>query len=137
MRRLHNWLQRPKNQKPKNRHCGRPTQSGPRPTWFLWNIRQNQDARPCWMDNKASGGRRKVLRCRTALSKKKRNTTDNAEEDEDDGPNCPHMLLWTKDCRGVWTLNQQRSITHHRPFCNSGQIVTKFELLRDPAFVKT
>ena len=41
------------------------------------------------LDNKASGGRRKVLRCRTALSKKKRNTTDNAEEDEDDGPNCP------------------------------------------------
>ena len=88
------------------------------------------------LDNKASGGRRKVLRCRTALSKKKRNTTDNAEEDEDDGPNCPHMLLWTKDCKGNWTLNQEKSITYHRPFCNSGQIVTKFELLRDPEFVK-
>ena len=88
------------------------------------------------LDNKASGGRRKVLRCRTALSKKKKNTADNAEEDEDDRPNCPHMLLWTKDCQGVWTLNQEKSITHHRPFCNSGQIVTKFELLRDPEFVK-
>ena len=33
-------------------------------------------------------------------------------------------------------MNQEKSITHHRPFCNSGQFVTKFELLRDPEFVK-
>ena len=46
------------------------------------------------------------------------------------------MLLWTKDCQGVWTLNQQKSITQHRPFCNTGQIVIKFDLLREPAFVK-
>ena len=86
------------------------------------------------LDNKASGGRRKVLRCRTTLSKRKRDSTDNAEEDE---VCCPHMLLWTKSRAGDWTLNQQKSITYHRPFCNSGQIVTKFELVHDPKFVKS
>ena len=56
------------------------------------------DARPCMLDNKRSGGRCKILRCRTTLSKK--NKDNNVEEDANDGPNCPHMLLpyalWTK-----------------------------------------
>ena len=88
------------------------------------------------MDNKKSGGRRKILRCRTALSKKKKNNNEE-EDDADDGPNCPHMLLWTRDRTGDWRLNWDKSILEHKPFCNSGQIVTKFQLVRDPEFVKS
>ena len=62
------------------------------------------------LDNKGSGGRSKILRCRAALSKKKRNNNANAEEDADDGPNCPHMLLWTRDPTGDWKLNWDKSI---------------------------
>jgi len=83
------------------------------------------------LDNKKSGGRRKVLRCRTALSKKKRNI--NADADAI----CPHMLLWTKNRTGDWNLNWGKSILDHKPFCNSGQIVSTFQLVNDPEFVKS
>ena len=84
------------------------------------------------MDNKKSGGRRKILRCRTALSKKK----IDAEADADVGISCPHMLLWTRDRTGDWKLNWGQSILEHKPFCDSGQIVNKFQLVNDPEFVK-
>ena len=85
------------------------------------------------MDNKKSGGRRKILRCRTALSKKK----IDAEADADVGISCPHMLLWTRDRTGDWKLNWGKSILEHKPFCDSGQIVNKFQLVNDPEFVKS
>ena len=84
----------------------------------------------CMLQNNASGGRRKVLRCRTALSKKKKQTPDEQQ-------NCEHKLLWTKNRQGDWKLNMEKSILQHIPFCNSGQIVTKFELVHDPEFVRS
>ena len=82
------------------------------------------------IDNKKSGGRRKILRCRSVLSKKK-------VSGEDDGPKCPYMLLWTKDRKGDWKLNETKSILEHIDFCSSGQRVTQFELLRDAQFIRS
>ena len=83
------------------------------------------------LDNVKSGGKRKILRCRTALSKKKRD--DNA----DGGPKCPHYLLWTKNKTGDWKLNLEKSNLDHKDFCESGQLVTKDQLVHDPEFVKS
>ena len=82
-------------------------------------------------DNNKSGGNRKVLRCRTALSKKKRG--DNA----DGGPNCPHYLLWSKNKTGDWKLNLKKSNLEHKDFCESGQLVTCDQLVHDPEFVRS
>ena len=82
-------------------------------------------------DNTKSGGNRKILRCRTALSKKKRG--DNA----DGGPKCPHYLLWNKNKTGDWKLNLEKSNLDHKDFCESGQLVTKKELVHDPEFVRS
>ena len=71
------------------------------------------------LDVKKSGGRYKTVRCRTALSKKKK------ESDEDDGPTCAYALRWSKDKKGDWKLNQNKSILKHIPFCSSGQRVLK------------
>ena len=87
------------------------------------------------MDNKKSGSRRKILRCRTALSKKLSN--NNAGEDADAVPKCPHYLLWTCDHSRDWKLNWDQSILEHKDFCNSGQLVTKIQLVHDPEFVKS
>ena len=81
-------------------------------------------------DNAKSGSKRKILRCRTVLSKKK-------ASDEDDGPKCPYMLLWTKNRKGDWKLKLDKSILKHMPFCSSGQSVTQFELLGDPQFIRS
>ena len=86
------------------------------------------------LDNKASGSRRKVVGCRSVLSKKKRPRTDS--EDAVIG-GCPHLLIWTKDRTGTWTLRLDQSHLAHAPFCNSGQYVTTFELVRDSEFVKS
>jgi len=86
------------------------------------------------LDNKRSGGRRKILRCRTELSKKKRD--NNAVEDAYGGPKCPHYLLWTKNKIGDWNLNWEKSNLEHKDFCESGQIVNKLQLVHDPDFVK-
>ena len=86
------------------------------------------------LDNSASGSRRKVVRCRSVLSRKKRPRTDS--EDEVTG-GCPHLLIWTKDRTGKWTLRLDKSHVAHAPFCNSGQYVTAFELVRDAEFVKS
>ena len=82
------------------------------------------------LDNKKSGGRYKTVRCRTALSKKKK------ESDEDDGPTCAYALRWSKDKKGDWKLNQNKSILKHIPFCSSGQRVTQIELLHDENFIR-
>ena len=42
------------------------------------------------------------------VSKKKRNNND--------GPNCPHYLLWTKDHRVDWKLNLEENILKHKDF---------------------
>ena len=86
------------------------------------------------LDNTVSGSRRKVVRCRSVLSKKKRSRTDS-----DDGVTggCPHLLIWTRDRTGKWTLRLDKSHLAHAPFCNSGQYVTAFELVRDSEFVKS
>ena len=81
-------------------------------------------------DNKKSGGRYKILRCRSVLSKKK-------ATDEDDGPKCEYILVWSKDKKGDWKLNQDKSILRHISFCNSGQWVTQTELLHDEEFIRS
>ena len=86
------------------------------------------------LDNTASGSRRKVVRCRAVLSKKKRSRTDSEVEDN---AICSHTLLWTRDRTGKWTLRLDQSVLRHRPFCNSGQYITQFELVRDAEFVKS
>ena len=83
------------------------------------------------LENNKSGGNRKVLQCRTALSKKKR-----GGDDADGGPECPHYLLWTKNKTGDWKLNWKKSNLEHKAFCESGQLVTKDQLVHDPEFVR-
>ena len=80
--------------------------------------------------NTKSGGKYKVLGCRSVLSKKKARA-------EDDGPKCPYILYWSEDKKGDWKLNQTKSILRHTPFCCSGQSVTRIELLHDEEFIRT
>ena len=82
------------------------------------------------LDNNKSGGKYKVLGCRSVLSKKKL-------RDEDDGPKCPYILYWSRDKKSEWKLNQDKSVLRHMPFCCSGQTVTRAELLHDEEFVRT
>lgn len=82
--------------------------------------------------NTKSGGKYKVLGCKSVLSKKQVR-----EEDEDDGPKCPYILYWSQDKKGDWKLNQAKSILRHMPFCCSGQTVTQMELLDDSDFIRT
>ena len=81
-------------------------------------------------NDKKSGGKYKVLGCRSVLSKKK-------AREEDDGPPCPYVLFWSQDKKGDWKLNQAKSILRHKPFCCSGQAVTQMELLQDDKFIRT
>ena len=81
-------------------------------------------------DNNKSGGKYKVLGCRSVLSKKKL-------RDEDDGPKCPYILYWSRDKKSEWKLNQDKSVLRHMPFCCSGQTVTRAELLHDEEFIRT
>ena len=74
------------------------------------------------------GGNRKILGCRSVLSKKFQ---------DNDGPKCPHYLLWTKDKSGDWKLNLEASTLQHKDFCISGQLVRKAQLVHDPEFVKS
>ena len=82
------------------------------------------------LNNNKSGGKYKVLGCRSVLSKKKL-------RDEDDGPKCPYILYWSRDKKSEWKLNQDKSVLRHMPFCCSGQTVTRAELLHDEEFVRT
>lgn len=73
------------------------------------------------------GGNRKILGCRSVLSKMFQ---------DNDGPKCPHYLLWTKDKSGDWKLNLKASTLQHKDFCISGQLVRKAQLIHDQEFVK-
>lgn len=64
------------------------------------------------MDSKRSGDRIKILRCRTTLSKKKRN--NNAEEVADDGPNFPTLFTVDQKSRGRLELKLELGQKHSR-----------------------
>ena len=89
------------------------------------------------LDNKtSSGSRRKIVRCRTVLSKKRQSRTDSEVEAT---AIRSRLLLCTRDRTGKWTLRLDQSVLRHRPFCNLGQYcaIIQFELVRDPEFVKS
>ena len=89
------------------------------------------------VDTKVSGGKRKILRCETVLTKKNKAHHD-GEEQEDEQIPCAHTLYWKKNksTAGRWVLDESKSHLGHAPFCNSEQKATRFELLNDPSFVK-
>ena len=81
----------------------------------------------CMLDNKSSGSRAKVFRCRSMLSKK--------FQDMGPLPPCNYCLHWTLKKPG-WSLNVDKSTLEHAPLCCSGQTVNQFQLTQDPEFVK-
>ena len=85
-------------------------------------------------DNKRSGGRYKVLICRTVGCKKRRRQ-ELEDGSTDLGPKCDHKLVWSKNKLGHWRLKLEESNIAHKTFCSSGQRVTSFELVHDPEFV--
>ena len=89
------------------------------------------------VDTKVSGGKRKILRCETVLTKKNK-TRHDVEEQEDEQIPCAHTLYWKKNksTAGKWVLDASKSHLGHAPFCNSEQKATRFELVNDPKFVK-
>ena len=87
-------------------------------------------------DNKKSGTRKIVFRCKSMLSKRLRKdmTPQNAE-----GPayKCDHCLTWSfRKKRGGFILNRAESVLEHAPHCVAGQHVSRAELLHDVNFVK-
>ena len=86
-----------------------------------------QEGASAMQDRKKSGGRRKILGCRSVLSRKAQNN---------DGPKCPHYLLWTKNKLNHWKLNLEASTLEHMDFCTAGQLVRRAQLIHDPVFVK-
>ena len=85
-------------------------------------------------DPKKCGGKTKVYRCSSVLSKRKRQDVD-----DDDGPiPCPHLLFWrrNKKTKMNWLLDKERSCVPHSPWCTSQQKVSKCELVNDRDFVK-
>ena len=88
----------------------------------------------CMIDNDKSGGKCRIYRCRSVLSKKLKATREDAA---DPSPACQYKLHWSWNKKGrYWKLNTKKSHLEHMPFCCSGQHVTKFELVNDPSFVK-
>ena len=83
-------------------------------------------------DRKKSGSRRKVYRCRTVVSKRKRK---DLEEGASTGTSCPHVIQWSKK-KGSWHLDMEGTHLAHAPFCWSEQSVTQFELTNCPVFIK-
>ena len=83
-------------------------------------------------DRKKSGSRRKVYRCRSVVSKRKRKDLD---EGASTGTFCPHVIQWSKK-KGSWHLDMVKSHLAHAPFCWSEQCVTQFELTHCPVFIK-
>ncbi len=92
----------------------------------------------CMQDVKKSGGRCKIFRCTTVLSKKQNKDDDEGArvQQVDLGPVCPHVLIWRRKKSGKWHLDKGKSHLGHKPFCCSDQRVSKFELVNDPSFVK-
>ena len=62
-------------------------------------------------DRKKSGSRRKVYRCRSVVSKRKRK---DLEEGASTGTSCPHVIQWSKK-KGSWHLDMVGPTSHMRP----------------------
>ena len=87
------------------------------------------------LDNKNCGGKRKIIRCSSVLSKNSKGPGD-SEEQEEKIP-CPHKLYWKKN-KGSgeqWVLDTGKSHLGHIPFCNSVQKTTRMELVHDEKFI--
>ena len=84
------------------------------------------------LDNNIGGGRKRVFRCRSVLSKRKLQHMMAAV-----GPTrkCCHVMWWAQ-IKGIWRLNEEKSRLEHMPLCPSGQNVRICELVNDPNFVK-
>ena len=87
------------------------------------------------LDNKIGGGRKRVFRCRSVLSKRK--LQDMMATTAAVGPTrkCYHVMWWAQK-KGIWRLNEEKSRLEHMPLCTSGQNVRICELVNDPNFVK-
>ena len=102
------------------------------PELKIWSLKhstlQNCSA---MVDVRNSGSRSKVYRCRSVLSEKVIDLTD------DDPILCPYVLHWNfAKKRGTWKLNRVRSCLVHVPHCPSGQYVTASALAQDEQFIK-
>ena len=89
-------------------------------------------------DPKKCGGRTKVYRCSSVVSKRKRQD-DDGDDDDDDGPfPCPHLLHWSRNKKTGknWCLDKEKSCIEHSPWCTSKQKVSKCELVHDRDFIK-
>ena len=83
------------------------------------------------LDRAKSSGRRKVIRCSSQVTRKRKNP--------DEEPRfCPHVLVWNKRQKdgGAWVLNEKTSVFSHTPMCSSQQNVTRMELVFDNEFVR-
>ena len=83
------------------------------------------------VDRTKSSGRRKIIRCITMLTRKRKSP--------DEAPrHCPHVLIWhlRKRDGNVWVLNQEKSHPGHTPFCTSVQKATRMELVHDKEVIK-
>ena len=110
-------------------------------TWAQARLASYQFSTQCGckslLDNKACGGKRKIIRCSSALSKKKQKAEEGSAEEDEKIP-CPHMLYWKrgKKSAGAWVLDEGKSHLGHTPFCGAIQQATRMELVNDPTFVK-
>ena len=79
--------------------------------------------------HKQSGGNRKIFRCRTITSKRKRDeiAATFASAAATDGaparPPCGYTIYWSKLKDGLWHLNRSKSKLTHGPLCGAGQHV--------------
>jgi len=86
-------------------------------------------------DNKSSGRRKIVYRCKSVLSKRtKKSMGPNVEGTE---YKCNHCLVWnyTKK-RDGFKLHRAQSVLEHHPHCVATQKVSRTELVHDTGFVK-
>ena len=45
--------------------------------------------------------------------------------------------VWTQNKTGDWNLNLENTNLGHKDFCESGQLVSRLQLVHDPEFVKS
>ena len=84
-------------------------------------------------NTKRSGRTTRVLQCRSMLTKKTKGGIKVEKVP------CPYEVVWrrhTKRGETFWDLDQTKSCLLHRPFCCSGQHVTRAELIADTNFTK-
>ena len=87
-------------------------------------------------DNKKSGTRKIVFRCKSMLSKRLRKAMG-PQNVEGPAYKCDHCLTWSfRKKRGGFILNRAESVLEHAPHCVAGQHVSRAELLHDVNFVK-